>query len=406
MTRRVLRTLLYLLTPCSKYCTFETKYKCSSLGHNLADLRPKLKLGGSQFWGSVFLISLYVKSGYLQMNYRTAFTPTPTPLHEASPLREPPQCKPVNRTASAPGKKRPSPNQNSARAFHQRHRTYRTKRLQGLGAIIFALSIVIIALIGWVKRTENQITPAEGLGYWLGVVGCALMLLLLVYPLRKRLRLMRHVGPVTFWFRLHMIAGIIAPLLIAFHANFKSGGLSSSIALSSMLMVAFSGLIGRYLYGKLHNGLYGQRAQVREIIEDATMFKRVFGASLQNVPQIASQMQYYELQLLKPARGLTSNMWSIVLMRSQTRRCQTKLKRLAKKNIAARARQCGWTRTETQGRTKIAHDYLGYYFTALNRASSYRIYVRLFALWHRLHLPLFFFLVVSSIAHIITVHLQ
>jgi hypothetical protein len=44
------------------------------------------------------------------------------------------------------------------------------------------------------------------------------------------------------------------------------------------------------------------------------------------------------------------------------------------------------------------------------RRSSWRVaeldsYERLFALWHVLHLPLFFMLLVAGIAHVIAVHL-
>jgi hypothetical protein len=103
-------------------------------------------------------------------------------------------------------------------------------------------------LLGWYKSEDGDITPETGTGYWLGIAGASALLLLLVYPLRKRIRSLRSLGSVSAWFRLHMILGIIGPTLILFHSNFKLGSLNSNVALFSMLTVAASGLIGRYLY--------------------------------------------------------------------------------------------------------------------------------------------------------------
>ena len=47
-----------------------------------------------------------------------------------------------------------------------------------------------------------------------------------------------------------------------------------------MLIVATSGVIGRYLYGKIHIGLYGRKAVVGEMLADAELFKRSLGDDL------------------------------------------------------------------------------------------------------------------------------
>ena len=336
------------------------------------------------------------------MNYRHAFTPTiaPTPktMQAVSFYRPAQKTTPPVNAQSDPSR------QYQARTFAQSRRPLRARFLPDVGATIFTLLIAALAIIGWLNKDQGWISPQTGPGYFLGIAGGGLMLLLLIYPLRRRLHLMRHIGPVTFWFRLHLIAGIIGPLLIIYHANFAFGSITSASALIAMLMVAASGLVGRYLYGKLYRGLHGQRVQVREIINDASTFKRVFGADLQGMPQIASQMQKYELLQSKPVHGLASSLWSILLRRSQTRHAQARLKRHAKKIIVTRARQCGWSRIEKRARVKYAQDYLSSYFAALDKASSYRIYLRLFSLWHNIHLPLFFFLIATVTIHIITAH--
>jgi len=71
-----------------------------------------------------------------------------------------------------------------------------------------------------------------------------------------------------------MILGIVGPVVILFHANFKLGPLNSNVALFSMLIVALSGVVGKYIYGKIHMGLHGRKARVRELLAEAEELKR------------------------------------------------------------------------------------------------------------------------------------
>ena len=77
--------------------------------------------------------------------------------------------------------------------------------------------------LGWHLPTDRYITPKRGLGYALGIIGGSLMLLLLVYSLRKRISWLRFLGPTPSWFRFHMVLGVLGPLCILYHANFRPG---------------------------------------------------------------------------------------------------------------------------------------------------------------------------------------
>merc|ERR1711879_716280 len=61
--------------------------------------------------------------------------------------------------------------------------------------------------------------------------------------------------------------GVLGPTLILFHSNFSLGSTNSRVALFCMLLVAGSGLIGRYLYSRIHFGLYGKRASLVELTD-------------------------------------------------------------------------------------------------------------------------------------------
>src|SRR6185295_6123670 len=122
----------------------------------------------------------------------------------------------------------------------------------------------VVLLVGWLNRDVRAWRAGDAFGYSLGVVALACMLLLLMYPLRKRLRFLSFLGATKHWFRTHMILGTSGPLLALYHCNFTIGSFNSRVALVSALLVACSGFIGRYIYSKIHVGLYGRRTDLKE----------------------------------------------------------------------------------------------------------------------------------------------
>jgi len=56
------------------------------------------------------------------------------------------------------------------------------------------LLLTLLIVLGWLLRDLDLITPDNGVGYWLGIIGGTLMLLLLLYPLRKRMKLLHRLG--------------------------------------------------------------------------------------------------------------------------------------------------------------------------------------------------------------------
>ena len=120
---------------------------------------------------------------------------------------------------------------------------------------IFGISVALVLFVAYRLRHLDLITAESGVGYWFGISGATLMALLLIYPLRKRVKALAIIGGVRFWFNTHMMFGILGPALIILHSNFHLGSTNSNVALVSMLIVAGSGLIGRFIYIRIHHGL-------------------------------------------------------------------------------------------------------------------------------------------------------
>lgn len=267
-----------------------------------------------------------------------------------------------------------------------------------------ALVSTVAATIGWMWKDEGHLTPELGIGYWLGIAGATAMLALLVYPLRKRMPALWWLGSISAWFRIHMLLGTLGPLLILYHCNFSFGAINSTVALVTMLVVAGSGLVGRYLYGKIHLGLDGHKATAAQLLEDAEGLRLDIGEELSDMSSVLSPMQSLQARVAKPSSGLAAATWALVRLRAHVRRDRRAVMQQAEAVVAAAARANGqgWlARRRAVGRVRRLLDR---YFSALQRAAAFAMFERLFAMWHVLHLPLFILLVLAVIAHIVAVH--
>jgi hypothetical protein len=115
------------------------------------------------------------------------------------------------------------------------------------------------------------------IGHKLGVVGSSMMLLMLLYSVRKRAGFLRRVGPLSRWLDAHIFLGVFGPLLVVLHSGFKVQGL---VALSfwSMVVVASSGVLGRYLYLQIPRTRAGEAVALAELEkQDSELSQRLRG---------------------------------------------------------------------------------------------------------------------------------
>ncbi|MBX2805100.1 MAG: pyridine nucleotide-disulfide oxidoreductase [Hyphomicrobiales bacterium] len=274
-----------------------------------------------------------------------------------------------------------------------------------LPLILFCAAILGVLYASWSQRNEGHLTPETGVGYWLGITGATIILILILYPLRKRVRFLRALGRVPTIFRLHMIFGIVGPTLIVVHSNWHLYSLNATVAMTAMLTVVASGIVGRYLYSKVHMGLYGRKAEVRQILADASVLKRALGEDLPQTEQLLEQLQAFEADVLGPRRSFLVQSWVLLTLGIRQRFLRNRLLRMARVAINKEGVRRGWSAGARKKRVALVREHLGLYFATTKKAARFGVYERLFAVWHMLHMPLFFLLAAAAVVHVIAVHL-
>jgi hypothetical protein len=270
---------------------------------------------------------------------------------------------------------------------------------------LMGAGVIAALILGWHVRDEDYLTPDEGLGYQLGIYGSTAMLALTFYSIRKRIKGARWLGSIPLWFRIHMILGVVGPVLIIFHGNFRLGALNSNVALFTMLTVASSGFVGRYLYGKVHIGVYGRRAEAKEILAEAEDLKQFLGEEMHAVEYVVQELNEFSRQTASSGpSGPLSSLWLGGVLAIRTRTLRTRVLAEALRLIRSESKVRGWSWWQRRKRILRVSAVVDQYCRTVRKAAGLQFYERLFALWHVLHLPLFFLMVVSLVIHVWAVH--
>jgi hypothetical protein len=289
-----------------------------------------------------------------------------------------------------PGK----PTAGSARSSHSRAKT--SPAGDGLGwrsphAIVGLGSAAAIAF-GWVSIDELDLSPAVSVGYALGILGLAMMVLLLAYSIRKRARALRNVGAMRNWFEVHLVLGMLVPAVILYHANFTVESANAAIALGCLLVVAGSGVGGRFLYGRLHRGLAGELRSVAGLQRQARECLIPAEAQIARNGEIPALIAAFEQR----SAGLTSGF--LRALPAVTLRVRAHFLR---RQIANTVRSRGIPGPDLARIERAVSGCLA----ELCRAGELRLFTQLFALWHAVHIPLTVILFLSATIHVVAVHL-
>ena len=278
----------------------------------------------------------------------------------------------------------------------------RKSRLFSDVSLYILLALLIVG--AWRFSRMGFYRSGDDVGYWLGVAGGVMMLLLFSYPLRKYFRFMQRLGKVKWWFIVHMVLGIGGPLLILLHTTFRLGSVNAAVALFSMLIVAGSGIVGRFLYLRIHRGLHGEKSNLADLQRRVGLAEGEIKSKFRFAPGVAEQLLAFETVAMGGGNGwgftLTRLFWLPIRERVVLEACSSELR----VRLRAIAKERKWTRRQLERRHERARETTRNYLRCVLRVSQFSAYERVFALWHMLHVPFVYLLLVTAVFHVFAVH--
>ena len=114
-------------------------------------------------------------------------------------------------------------------------------------------------------KLDETLKPSGYYGHGFGIVGSFMMIFgVASYMIRKRIRLFSRLGILKYWLEFHIFLCSVGPIFILYHTAFKFGGI---VALSfwSMVIVVFSGIVGRYIYIQIPRTIQGNEIGLSEL---------------------------------------------------------------------------------------------------------------------------------------------
>lgn len=270
--------------------------------------------------------------------------------------------------------------------------------------LVVYMAISGLVFVVWRISQMGLFEAGDDTGYWLGVVGGVMMLLLFSYPLRKHFSFSRNWGRVKWWFLVHMLLGVGGPVLILLHSTFRVGSLNAAVALYSMVAVAVSGVIGRFLYARVNRGLRGEQATLNELRKRAGLQQEDAKSRLSFASRVETRLVAFEQSELKARSGwptyIRQVFWLPVQQWLVYRECVADLRPI----LNSLAKRDHWSKEDLHRREKHTKRLVSQYVSAVTRVAQFNAYERFFSLWHVVHIPFVYLLIISVLVHVFAVH--
>jgi hypothetical protein len=265
------------------------------------------------------------------------------------------------------------------------------------GAVPFVgLAVACGIAVGWARHDRTDLVAYEGLGYALGVAGLSMMSVLLLYSLRKRWRPLQRAGSAPLWLQIHMTLGLLGPAAILFHANFRLGSLNSRMALFCMATVSLSGVVGRFLYTRIHSASFDQRKTIADFHASGLP---VLDAATRTNPKLGTLLGDFRNRALDAtAMSWVARAGAFLWVGADARKARRR---------GLTIYRCALSRQSVDGVASVSEvkRCLRRYVGRVRTLARLNVYERAFALWHAMHLPFCVVLFGAAAVHVIAVHM-
>ena len=258
--------------------------------------------------------------------------------------------------------------------------------------LVFISLVGIVTFAGYfILYPQTLFKPGErlfDLGYNLGLAGGLMMLVLLLYPLRKRVKLFENFGFLPSWFKWHMVLGILGPMTIIFHSTYHvyipyihpTGSPNAAVAMLCMLLVSGSGTFGRFFYTKIHHGLYGRQTTVNELkaeLDQSGDVKSLFSFA----PGVEKALEVFRSRADEYAKHSGVGFINFITIGFQASMLSRSLSRELHSAMLSQANDNHFSAEQRQGMEKMYNEYrekIVAYLDAVRDAAQFNTYERRF----------------------------
>jgi hypothetical protein len=228
--------------------------------------------------------------------------------------------------------------------------------------------------------------PSGVLSHGLGIVGASMIIIgIIMYSTRKRVRALWNLGKLSVWLEVHIFLCLLGPVLVMYHTTFKAGGIAA-ISLWSMLSVAMSGIVGRFLYVLIPRTASGSEMTTNQINEQFDAQEKILLES--EIGRDMRQMIDRSFAKMKRPENISQTVGAFLHLQ--------KLKRQVRSLIHSAVRQSHVEHKAAHKLVRVASAR-----ATLIQKSLLLIQVeKLFYYWHAIHLPFTAIMLVTLAAHI------
>lgn len=265
-----------------------------------------------------------------------------------------------------------------------------------LGAL--AALAVYVLVVGWDyyllprelradHALDESLRPGGPVGVGLAVLGTALMVVMHVYSVRKLVPRVTWLGPVPSWLQFHIICGVMGPVFILIHTGFLWPRGLVAIAFWCMVLVAASGLFGRYVYGFFPANAAGRVEDLDEARESLALLRERLVAETAGVEDPGIQ------EAIAQARDLDHRPRSLLGLVPLSF------------EVWRRGRRIHGLLSATELAPEVRRDAADSLVAQLRLSRSlatWEVAGRMFRLWHVFHLPLAKAMYAIVVVHIFT----
>ena len=271
-----------------------------------------------------------------------------------------------------------------------------------LGAVV---SIVLLSVVGygWAQWSGINFQADGDFHYNSGLVGGILMALVLIYALRKRVKIFQNLGSMEGWYYFHLIGGVLGPVLIIFHSSFALKSVNSGVSFVAMLLIVASGFFGRYVYTRIGYNLHRKLLDVKET--EKILIRLLREHKLEFTDVIERRLAQFALSSLAGPGSVFYLPFRFLSIRAEAAKCYVLVSNDIVRVLRYKAQEDGWGVDNYNQRLRAEKIILRKHIKSVVGIAQTHLWERLFVRWRILHIPLLYLLVVTGVAHVFAVHM-